>query len=406
MPAEYPRDLVAQLHATLTAHEWPRAVPTTTQLERLLDVAWAASMHEEEGRATLFTLAFVAPDDVGRYGALQFAKPFAFEPKEIAKLAHATDNGTLIGVRPTAEGELEIWGLVHVGGIVFSIDIENPPLFIRINVAKAGQFTVKDGPRSLVWYAHGKAHWHGDRATVLLTHFLQPVGQYVVDTDEKLRGAGSGSIAHEFQRIAERMVLSGHGGTLIVYKSALDPVPDNVVIPDERRFVALDTTLKDAFASDHHSSPRKSRAERDHIKALDHVAHLAAVDGAVVMQPDLSVLGFGATIFNKNEDVPIFEIDPRDDTPKQVPLTAGAFKGQRHKSGVYFCAHYVAQFASDFAQMMKDREAGVPPTIPVLSVALAIVASQDGDLTVFAATPHGVAVVRPFILPRATQGEH
>jgi hypothetical protein len=157
-PIEYPRDLATQLHETLSANVWPRDVPSKPDLAELLDVAFAASMYEEEGRATLFTLAFVKPEDVGReYGRLQFAKPVALEPKEIAKLAPATDNGTLIAVRAKAEGKLEIWGLVHVGGIVFSIDVENPPRFIRVSVAKAGQLSVKDGPRSIVWYAHGKA---------------------------------------------------------------------------------------------------------------------------------------------------------------------------------------------------------------------------------------------------------
>lgn len=235
----------------------------------------------------------------------------------------------------------------------------------------------------------------------MLTNFLQPIGQVVVDTDEKLRGAGSGSIAHEFQRLAERLVLSGHGGTLIVYKSTPDAIPDNVTIPDERTFVDVDTTLKDAFAADHHSGARNAKTERNHVKALDHVARLAAVDGAVVMQPDLSVIGFGATIVNKGEDVPIFEIDPRVDSATHHALKLDAFKGQRHKSGVYFCAHHVERSRRELEAVKKDRNA-----VPTLAVALAIVASQDGDLTVFAATPRGVAVVRPFILPRATQGEH
>jgi hypothetical protein len=97
------------------------------------------------------------------------------------------------------------------------------------------------------------------------------------------------------------------------------------------------------------------------------------------------------------------------DTTRDVPSAANRnrkrLRSRRSRasatpSAVYFCAHHVAR-----AMHERRTTAGKKNTTKrrgTLYVALVIVASQDGDLTVFAATSKGVMVVRPFILPRAT----
>jgi hypothetical protein len=120
--------------------------------------------------------------------------------------------------------------------------------------------------------------------------------------------------------------------------------------------------------------------QREHLYALDHVARLSNVDGAVVMGPGLCVFGFGATI-DLSDETAIPPIDLFDLTKPGTPpqaVTVAEFQGHRHKSAVHFCA---MQLADDEAQM-----------------ALAIVASQDGTLSLFGLVGKTIAVYRPFIL--------
>jgi hypothetical protein len=389
----YPHDLVERLFSTISALESEdpsRAVPPSrTQLQRVLDASWSATLIEEEGRRTVFTLGFVSEQEAlaTPCRVLAFADAVACDPNTIAKLALATDpRETIIGVRPSGDDDLAIWGLLQLEERTFATDLDVRPRFLHVTGFRPGGLVVESHARRLLLYMNGVAHWYergAENITMLLRETLHPAALTL--------GSAGGALAHEFERLAERLVLAGQGGTLLI---ANDGVARGVHAPAATTFRSANTCLRDAFLRDERLSrgvPSFSReaedsarkrldVERAHLRALDHVARLSNVDGAVVMGPDLCVFAFGATIDLTDEtEVPPMELHDLTipGTPPRA-ITVSEFQGHRHKSAVHFCA-------------MQHR-------LGEATIALAIVASHDGALSLFGLSGTGITVYRPFIL--------
>ena len=106
-------------------------------------------------------------------------------------------------------------------------------------------------------------------------------------------------------------------------------------------------------------------SERDLARTSDLVASFAAVDGAVVLERDLTVLGFGAEILDmeiRNENEVVKHGRHPYGTPGDKPLTGF---GMRHRSAYRFC------------EKLKGT--------------IAFVVSQDGGLRIFC-NPDGEVV--------------
>ena len=361
----YPPELAKEL-----VRRWPRGEPVPyDRLRVLLEVAWSATLLEEEGRRPVFTLAYTTTAEAHRFGTRveEFRSSVPLTAQAVAKLAPATDRReTVLAV--SFEGDAPaMWGLIHVGNRRFQMDeLEiRPPLSVEITGFRPGGVLVDACGQRLLRYVAGSAHWysHDDEdLTKLLHEVLHPTA------NETLRSSG-GALAHEFERVAERLVLAGHGGTILIWES--NPPrdrPAGVTIPPSKHFRMPSAALMHAFQEDErlhtgqhddvpreHLSRRQAEAERTHAAALSHVARLANVDGAVLIHPDLRVLGFGVTIQMGDVEPKVF--NGRDE---RLPLPS---RGHRHKSAAHFCA------------MQGDQ-----------TLALAIVVSQDGDLTLFART--------------------
>jgi hypothetical protein len=395
----YPHDLVHRLSATIAVlqAEAPsrEAIATEEQVECMLDAAWSATLLEEEGRRCTFTLGFVAEHEVHGTSCqvLAFAEPMSCRPQAIAKLALATDpRETIIGVRWSRTRELEIWGLLQLGEPGSLGDAGARPRFLHVTGFRPGGLLVESHARRLLLYMNGVAHWYESGAENITTLLQDTLHSTALSL-----GSSGRSLAHEFERLAERLVLAGHGGSLIIAGAGVGDLhschPHGVHLPPTTTFRAANTCLREAFLDDEHFSrgagaatlgarPGRLRSdvEREHLSTLDHVARLSNVDGAVVMGPDLCVFGFGATI-DLSEDTVIPPIDLFDLTEADSPplaITVDEFQGHRHKSAVHFCA---MQLARDEARL-----------------ALAIVASQDGTLSLFGLVGKTIAVYRPLIL--------
>lgn len=392
---DYPRDLAEGLLSAIgELHHGFGDSPTLSrdQLATLLDIAWSATMIEEEGRRSNFTLG-VAPAEAASAGAKvqTFAQPRPLTPATIAKLAPAADSAaTLIGVVLSGKNEFEIWGLIHLGDRSFSNDLEIAQIFLKVTGFRPGGFFIESHGNRLVLCMNGVATWYEREAegiTDLLRDTLHPTALKV------LFGAGGGALAHEFERLAGRLVLAGHGGAFLVSDR---PLPTGVQIPPGSVFAPPNASLLEAvklhtrYTSGGVTAEEKANgariladAERAHRDALEHVSRLANVDGAVVMAPDLRVFGFGATIqMRPNTRMPeVRAFDPREppNAAKKGRLSGiQDFPGHRHKSALHYCA------------MQSGRKG---------ALALAIVASQDGTLPLFGLTTKGtIAIYRPFLL--------
>jgi hypothetical protein len=128
----------------------------------------------------------------------------------------------------------------------------------------------------------------------------------------------------------------GHGGAIWILRK--DVVPDGVQIgyhvqPDERPL------------------PRQAVVR---FQLLESIGHLAAVDGAVVIDQHIKILGFGAFIEIPDEPKLVTTISDENKEEKVLSTKLG---GGRHRSAVEFCARFAP--------------------------AAAIVVSEDGRISIF-----------------------
>jgi len=351
--------------------------PGEDALARMLDVTYVTSQCNEEGRPCEFTVAYLSPERASAqgHGTFPFVSPVPFEPVHLRKLAPATDPAlTCVAVWPIGGDALGIWGLIHQGDRTASIDQDLRPTFLHVRVLRPGAFTVHYGGATVALFVTD--HWH--------------VFESRLDLVGMLRGPlTDGRRAREFVRLASRMLSLGHGGTILIVDrehtiSGLIPhhafthprSPSRLLreaFEADERFTRKEERRQEG-ESEAHFLRRRRDAEQAHADALDFVARLTAVDGALVMQEDLGVVGFGATIQMGTEDDPLVVLeDPRSPgTEREVSVSVVG--GNRHRSAVVFCKHQEG-------------------------LALALVASQDGDLSLVGRKDDGRAhVIRPFEL--------
>ena len=381
---QFPRDIVPELHGRVQASRigapvepsessgrtairarrrndrLVRPVPPLEFVRDMVDVSYAGSLLEEEGRRVRFALAFLSPEGARAlsYGVFRFRTPLPLESAALAKAAMATDaSRTALGVQPSSNGEPEIWGMLHHGDRSFGLSLERDPTYFSVRVLRAGTFTVHFDERLVLLFCRDHARF-----------FDRPVDLLGTLRD---RGSISAAAANDLVRLSQRMLAHEHGGTILVARSA--SITDGLTL--HHAFSVEEgehTLLKEALAqhedalsiaegsSDPSESPSTIKtSEKEHDEALDFVARLTAVDGAVVVRDDLTLLGFGATIATPEAGTPQ-AVDVEDPTGsgevKATPITE--LGGSRHRSAACYCA--------------QQRDA-----------ALAFVASQDGDLSVF-----------------------
>ena len=168
--------------------------------------------------------------------------------------------------------------------------------------------------------------------------------------------------------ILSKVCNARHGGTFLVVPKIVDvsePIRFKYPLHSDRLHAAIQ---KRASFEPGLSNPlyRKKMegsvldnahfSERNLARTSDLVASFAAVDGAVVLQRDLTLLGFGAEILltESPAENELVECHRHPDKPYHKPLSSF---GMRHRSAYRFC------------QKVKG--------------AIAFVVSQDGDLRVF-----------------------
>jgi len=400
-PVQFPRDIVPELHRRVEgSRTWTlvkqqernergpaqanrrnahlvREVPSVDVVRTMVDVSYAASMLEEEGRRVRFALAFLTPAGARalNYGVFRFRAPLPLDPAPLAKAAMATESlRTALGVQQSSTGAPEIWGMLHHGDRSFGLSLEHKPTYFSVRVLRAGTFTVHFDERLVLLFARDHARF-----------FDRPIDLLGTLRD---RARVNPAVAEDLVRLAQRMLVHGHGGSILVARStsAAEGLSlHHAFSVDDGEHTLLKEALaqhEDAIATipsgsdanEPHPEPDVD-LEKQHDEALDFVARLTAVDGAVVVREDLTLLGFGATIDTTERTVPE-EIGVEDPTcPGEVkPTRTAELGGTRHRSAACFCA--------------QQRD-----------IALAFVASQDGDLSVFIRHEDGrIHCLRPYEL--------
>jgi hypothetical protein len=368
-----PGDLAGPLARELRQAEqtWAHPVgflPGEDEVRELLEVCFLSSLLEEEGRNVTFTLG-VTPSREFASGAetLVFSKPLPFSSEAIRRLAPAlVPERTHIAAERTPVG-LVIWGLIHVGGASFPTGERHAASYLTIHVRRTADFEVRLMAVTLLRYAKGTG--------TVLTQFAQQNEQRLLeylaqllptdaDVDERRL------VAVSLYDIALEMQKRSVGGILLVVGQGARPVGLDLhehFTPAARHSGLLSRHFATSLhhvrrlatrALPHRGTQAELRGMRE---AIEFVVALAGIDGALVLDTRLSIIGFGARIrlVRPSESLPpVHRLDARTLSAAEV-IGIPSFLGMRHRSAIQFC------------QMQEE---------PVI----ALVISRDGGLSLAA----------------------
>ncbi|MEW6636483.1 MAG: putative sensor domain DACNV-containing protein [Actinomycetota bacterium] len=410
--ARFVRERWEKVPASGGGAEHEGRLPDPPVLEALLSTCYQASLLREEERPVVFRLIFAGPELLPERGGppgglhrLEFAEPRPFDQRELRRLSPAADfERSLIGVRPGADGGLEIWGLVHSGprwlrrvqgGREPSAPM--PPVPV-VEVQGPGNLQVLKGSASVAELEAGRlaAHDTDVFASRWLPDLFAAVRAELVVLHESGRreAAASGEpwapldpdLSRKVsQQMVKRLVSTvrgaRHGGTIVIvppHRAEGILSGDHIALKHafadgepRRRFrtliVAIMNRLAQAHGRGEEASYPRAVGWREYVESEDRrlaeldeaifefahlVAGLAAVDGAVVMTQRYELLGFGGEI---SGDLPaVSSVRKSLDLEGEMTVPEGTEEvGTRHRSAY--------------------RLVGAMPG------ALVVVVSQDGD---------------------------
>lgn len=352
----------------LTTHAYPAALavaprlaayfsryqpaPDAASIETLIDAAFWASLRREEGVTPQISLAFAAPEHTTQ--PLLFARPLPVEPAALSKLAPAVLRpGIHLGVWlfPGAGGdaELRVWGTTrHLPAHCFVLEVVTSGLLvIKQRTELMGKFVnvaVLEGDQ--VKFVDERSAQVPDCPGVL---------QSLLGLDRQI-APGSihgepGDSINVLVQLAASMRGHGRGGALLVTPAASDDWTQSIVFPALYALNPPFTGLSELI---------RQKGDADDLKhAVEGVAGLTAVDGAMVMNDAYDVLAFGVKINRRKGSSTVERISLTEPIEGSVPtiVSPGQLGGTRHLSA--------AQFVHDQTD------------------AIALVASQDGHFTIF-----------------------
>jgi len=318
-------------------------------LEAIIDVAFWASLRREEGRPPRISLALLEPEAAGQ--PLLFGQRLRLTPQVLIKLAPAVEHpGIHLGVGFDGEG-LYIWGTARqVPPVCFVLEVVEPGLlvakhrradgfgkFVNVAVLRGDQIRVVDEETM------GLADYPALRAS------LPPVPCPATEP-------GSAPAVDVLLELARAMRAHGRGGLLLLVPPGSEAWRASIVQP-------LGYPVQPAYASIADLLQDADRNHRDWqeniLDAIEIVGGFTAVDGATVLTRRYELLAFGAKVTRRADGAPVEQLVVTEPVVGSGATTLHPAKngGTRHLAA--------AQFVFD----QHD--------------AVALVASQDGNFTVF-----------------------
>jgi hypothetical protein len=347
-------------------------LPTTEQIEALVDTAFWASVRREEGYVPKISLAFLRPlPDVW---PLTFATPLPLEPSALTRLAAAVEQpGIHLGVWPASaagsaanaasarqagDGTLAVWGTTH----------HIPPFCFVVEVVGPGLLVLKHRPRHESRKFVNLAVLEGDRIKI-----IDERASLIADCPALLTsmlGFDYAELSDDALNVQVQLALAmrghGRGGILLVVPADSDEWRESIVHPIRYAVDPPFSQVTDLLPQ-HDRMPEHEWAEAI-ARAIDALAGLTAVDGATVITDRYELHAFGAKIGRRDGGAPVEEIVVTE------PIVGGTAL-RMHPGQLGGTRHLAA------AQFVHDQRRAV-----------ALVASQDGRFTIFAWSPCDGAV--------------
>lgn len=327
------------------------ALPDPDAIEAIVDAAFWASLRREE---TYFSKISLALLPAGRAShPLVFERSLPLDPGALVRVAPAVQHpGIHLGVWRERDA-LRVWGTTRtIPTFCFVLEVAAPGLLVvKHHRGEAGKFVnvaVLEGDQ--VKLIDEQASSLPD-CPALLTSLL--------GFDTRASWVSGVSV---LVQLAVSMRAHGRGGSLLVVPAGTDDWLHSIVRPIS---YAVQPPFRElAELARHPPDQARSCQWQDTLtETITAVAGLTAVDGVTVMTDAYEVLAFGAKIVRRNDQPPVERVGVTEPIEGSVAAVVHPARlgGTRHLSA---------------AQFVHDQHR-----------ALALVASQDGNFTVFAWSP-------------------
>lgn len=325
-------------------------VPDAAAIEAMVDAGFWASLRQEEGRSPRISLAYLPPSDAP--APVTLARPIPLEPAALVRLAPAVEHpGIHLGVWPHGDN-LCVWGAARaIPRGCFVLEVVHPGLLVvkhrrGQDVAKYRNVAVLEGDRIRLVDENGASLPDCPELIESMLSFDAP--------------ATWGDSLNVLVQLAVAMRAHGRGGSVLVVPPG-DHWRDSIVRPIRYEiapsFSALGGLVRArADASD-------GAAQDLVLRTVQAIAGLTAVDGATILTRDYELLAFGAKIERRRRSPSVENVTLTEPVVGNTPVVV-------HPSDLGGTRHLSA------AQFVHDQRG-----------ALALVASQDGQFTVFAWSP-------------------
>lgn len=345
----------------------PPPLPPVTRLTHFLDTCFFATLQREEGRNTQFHLALMDETQIGQKWIYRYSKftfvhnlirlkpPRPLAVNELVRLAPACNPEKTIVLAQIRDSVFQIWGIVDVGWPSFGPHATHG---LSVRGLAPGEMEIYLHNRRLCLYKSGGIHLERgglindgriyeclketsfdlcrEVRALLNLPVNQPIHERHVDAIMYFRG---------LDRLIRSMQRLGHGGCILMVPDiTFDCASANVAVKytcaDDR--CAAWTALKGAGVNTaveidgHVQDPGEAReVEKGLAEALEALAHLSAVDGAVLMTKKFQLIGFGAVVGFSTDTYEVFCADDRRGCEtKKVDVER---YGTRHRSAFDFC---------------------------------------------------------------------
>jgi hypothetical protein len=316
----------------------------------LLSLAFWSSLLQEEGRTVTISLMFLPHSDAIKPLILEDSLPA--ETTTIVRMSPAlnyTQRG--IGITRLDDGELRVWGTADTSYFT-----------IIVSAIRPGTVTVRYFGRLLMIFSAGNATFLEGEGGHTLLSIMSKAAENITTFKNPY------TFSSILLEIIRTMFSQGHGGTILVIPpndQSWEKMYSSIRFKPSKPYLFLHEIIESLEINkklpfEMNPGPFSSQIQQFTRDAVEEIGLLSSVDGALLIDYDLNVLGFGVMLHSepKPESLKavVLEVGLPSPTGKKIELVSN-FGGARHKA------------AADFCSQVKNS--------------LAIVASQDQKLTMF-----------------------
>jgi hypothetical protein len=315
----------------------------------LIETAFWASLHQNEGRRTNINIAFIS-SNISSSNDLLFMNTIPYNKSSIVNICHSISDGQRLAVI-NKDNDLKIVGITKENSL---------REFLNIEIIGAGLLKIHLQP------FHPYAIIDGQNRQILGST-KQNFAIYMIERLKKMYNNNDINIKYQFAygRVIRDIVIKilsyHHGGTILLVPSengdwlqSLNPFLMRLSHSDTRiyetikeieeneedrsKFTEIAMNVLDNDSDKMMAlrvvSDRNSRKTSD---VVCDIASLSQVDGAIVMTYVMNLLGFGAKVdFRSNAIAPIYVFKPVQEKPQVVASRLEDLGGMRHQSAARF----------------------------------------------------------------------